>query len=341
MKTGARVYVAGGATPLGAAILDRLRDEGGFDLVGLPNEEPDLSSAGQVEDFFGEARPEYVFFAAGRSGGIGLNQARPAELMLDNLLSTAHVLDAARRHGVRKLLYLASSCGYPRDAPQPLAVESLWAGPVEPTSAAYAHAKLAGWVLCDALRRQYGADFVTAIPANSFGPHDDFGPDSGHVIAALMRRAHKAMLADEPTLTVWGSGTPRREFVYSRDLADACVFVMRRYDGPAPINLGGGAVLGIGEAARAVADVVGYRGRLVFDTTKPDGAPLKALDAAPLRRLGWRPLTEFREALARTYDWFCRGANRTAQEAHPHTIGAHRTHPGLHTGIGLGVLRSQ
>jgi GDP-L-fucose synthase len=300
----ARIYVAGGDTPLGAALVERLVAGGYGNLVGASPAEPDLTLAGPVEDFFAEARPEYVFVAAGRSGGIHLNRTRPAELMLDNLLVAAHVVDAAYRHGVAKLLYLASACAFPRNAPQPLRVESLMAGPVEATSAAYATAKLAGWKLCEAYRQQYGVRFITAIPSNTFGPHDEFSPDVGHVIPALIRKAHDAKVQGEPALTVWGTGTARREFLYSHDLADACIFVMERYDEAEPINLGGGSVLTIGEVARAVADIVGYEGRIYFDTRKPDGAPWKALDSSKLRRLGWRPATDFCAALAETYAWF-------------------------------------
>jgi GDP-L-fucose synthase len=299
-----RIYVAGGRTVLGAALLERLHAAGYRHLVGTPPDEPDLTVAGQVDDFFGEVRPEYVFLAAGQSGGIGLNRTRPAELMLNNLLVTAHVVDAAHRHGVTKLLYLASSCSYPRHALQPLRVESLLAGPLEPTSAAYATAKLAGWQLCTAYRQEYGARFVTAIPANAFGPHDDFSPESAHVLPALLRRAHEAKVHGEPALVVWGTGKPRREFVYSRDLADACLFVMRHYEGSTPINLGGGPDWSVAEAAALVADVVGYRGRLRFDPSRPDGVPLKGLDCTPLRALGWHPATDFRTALAETYAWF-------------------------------------
>jgi GDP-L-fucose synthase len=308
MNRSARIYVAGGETLIGSAIRERLHDAGYTNLVGEPPDEPDLSVASQVEEFFDEARPKYVFFAAGRSGGIGLNRERPAELMLDNLLAAAHVIHAAHIHGVRKLLYLASSCSYPREAVQPLAVESLLSGPPEPTSGAYAAAKLAGWQLCAAYRQQYGSCFITGIPANAFGPHDDFEPDSGHVIPALIRRAHEARLDDSPTLTVWGSGTPRREFIFARDLADACLFVMLHYDAAAPINLGSGHSLSIAEVARAVCEVVGYRGQIDFDPSKPDGMPLKMLDSAPLRRMGWRPATEFSAALADTYEWFLQQA---------------------------------
>src|SRR5262249_25739199 len=231
MNTAARVFVAGGETLVGAALLEVLPDRGFTNLVGVGNDEPDLTDADEVELFFADARPEYVFLVAGKSGGIGLNRSRPAELMLDNLRTTVNVLEAAHRFGVKKLLYLASSCAYPRSAPHPLHPDSLTTGPLEPTSECYATAKLAGWKLCEAYRRQYGCRFVTGFPATPFGPGDDFSPDGGHVIPALIRRAHEAKENGEAVLTVWGSGTPRREFVVSRDLADACLFVMRNYDG--------------------------------------------------------------------------------------------------------------
>ena len=224
--------------------------------------------------------------------------------MVDNLLATIHVLQMAHLTGVRKLLYLGSSCSYPRAAAQPMGVESLMGGQLEPTSAAYATAKLTGWQLCQAYRQQYGDNFVTAIPANCFGPHDDFDPRSGHVIPSLIRRAHEAKVLKHPELVVWGSGTPRREFLFAEDLADACLFVMNHYDGPAPINLGGGPDHSILETATAVAEVVGYSGRLRWDVSKPDGMPLKRLDCNPLAKLGWEPKLDFRVALERTYEWF-------------------------------------
>jgi GDP-L-fucose synthase len=299
-----RIFIAGGGTLLGASLRDLLLHEGYRNLVGLGGDEPDLNFAAQVEDFFAEARPQFVFLVGGKSGGIERNRSRPADLMLDNLLAAAHVIDAAHRYGVKKLLYLASSCSYPRLAPQPMAVESLMTGPLEPTSAPYATAKLSGWQLCDAYRRQHADQFVTAFPGNSFGLHDDFSLEGGHVIPALLRRAHRAKRNGEPSLTVWGTGSPRREFLYAKDLASACLFVMRRYDGPEPINLGGGQVLSIAQVARAVAQVVGYRGALRYDASKPDGTPLKVLDSRPLRELGWKPSTPFRTALSETYTWF-------------------------------------
>lgn len=304
-RPGARVFVAGGETLLGASLHERLRAVD-VEVVGAPPAEPDLTDATAVEDFFAQTRPEYVILAAGKSGGIRANQLYPASLMHDNVLVVAHVLDAAQRHGVRRLLYLASSCCYPRLAPQPLRVESLGTGPLEPTNEAYATAKLAGLVLCRAYREQYGVDFVSAIPANSFGPHDDFSPEDSHVIPGLIRRLHEAKQRGDATFSIWGTGRARREFVYAPDLADACLFVLNHYRDGEPINLGGGVELSIAEVARAVAEVVGYRGRFVFDPSKPDGMPLKGLDAAPLRALGWAPATDFREALALTYAWFLR-----------------------------------
>lgn len=305
MTPDTRVFVSGGDTLVGRALIDLLREDGRGRLVGAADE-PDVTDADETAAFFADARPEVVFHCAGRSGGIGLNRAKPVELMRDNLLGTLNVLEAAKRFGAGKLVYLTSSCAYPKHAPQPMTVAALGTGPMEPTSESYSTAKFAGWKLCEAYRREYGCNFVTAIPANGFGPHDDFSADGGHVIPALMRRAHDAKARGDSELVVWGSGSPRREFVHSRDLARACVFVAERYDGDAPINLGGGTDLSIAEVASAVCAVVGFKGRVRFDTTKPDGAPLKALDSSPLLAMGWRPATAFREALEETYHWFLR-----------------------------------
>lgn len=304
MNRESKVFVAGGNALVGAALVQLLGKCGFKNLVGVGPDEPQLTDAWPVEAFFKDERPEYVFLVAGKSGGIGLNRARPAELMLDNLRVTTNVIDSAQRHGVTKLLYLASCCAYPKMAPQPLRVEALMTGLLEPTSEAYATAKLAGWKLCQAYRQQFGCRYITAFPANPFGPNDDFGVDSGHVIPALIRRAHQAKLQNAPVLEIWGTGSPRREFIFSRDLADACLFAMRHYEGDEPLNLGGGDVLSIAEAARMVAEEVGFQGRLVFDSSMPDGAPLKALDASRLCSLGWQPATDFRSAVAETYRWF-------------------------------------
>jgi GDP-L-fucose synthase len=224
--------------------------------------------------------------------------------MIDNLLIAASVLPAACRHGAKTLLYLASSCTYPKLAPQPFRTETLWTGPVEPTSAAYAVAKLAGMTLADAYRRQHGVTFISAIGADAYGPHDDFSPERSHVVGALLRRMHEAREQGAASLEIWGTGTPRREFIYVDDLAAACLFVMRRYDGAAPINLGVGVTRSIAELAHAVRDVVGYQGELRFDTSRPDGMPLKGLDSSALRALGWTPAWELRAGLEATYQWY-------------------------------------
>lgn len=308
-----RIFVAGGQTLIGAALIERLRAVGFDHLVGLPLEEADLTNAEQVDRFIAEEEPEVVFVAGGRSGGIHLNQTHPADLMRDNLLVAVNVLHSAWQHGVKKLLYLASSCTYPRVAPQPLREESLMTGPLEPTNNAYATAKLAGVKLCQAYRQQHGVNFIAAIPANVFGPHDDFDPESGHVIPALMRRLHEARLRDEPTVSVWGTGSPRREFLFSRDLADACLIVMKHYDQGEPINLGSGMELSIAETAQAIAEVVGYRGRIIFDASKPDGMPRKALDSSKLQALGWQRASDFRASLKETYAWYLQHVGQAFQ----------------------------
>jgi GDP-L-fucose synthase len=315
----APIYVAGGDTLLGAALLERLRASGHWKLVGIPPDEPDLTHAGQVEDFFAAARPEYVFLAAGKSGGIEANQRYPAELMIDNLLTVSHVFRAAWDFGVKKLLYLGSSCFYPTNAPQPLREESLLTGPLEPTSTPYAVAKLAGLTLCQAYRKQHGAPFICAIPTNSFGPGDDFGANTAHVIPALIRKLHQAKVEAASEVVLWGSGRPRREFLFSQDLADACLSVMAHYDGDEPINLAGGKEMTIAELAEAVAEVVGYRGRIRFDPSRPDGAARKVLDSTRLRSLSWQPATDFFAALRQTYSWFL---EHLVTEAHRHVCAA-------------------
>ncbi|MCL5884732.1 MAG: GDP-L-fucose synthase [Deltaproteobacteria bacterium] len=304
MKFDSRICVAGGDTLIGAAILRRLLIQGYKEAINRREPEPDLTDGAETEAFFARYVPEYVFLAAGKSGGIQENMARPAELMRDNLLVTTSVVHAAWKTGVRKLLYLASSCSYPRNSPQPMAVGSLMSGPLEPTNEPYAMAKMAGVSLCRAYRLQYGADFFSVFPANAFGPGDDFRPESSHVIPALLRKMHEAKMAGAPFVDVWGSGRPRREFIYSDDLADSCIYLMQKYDRPGPVNVGGGTTVSIGELAALVQEVVGYRGVLRFDSSKPDGMPLKSLDSGELAAMGWQPATPLREALATTYDWF-------------------------------------
>lgn len=304
MKKRSRIYVAGGTTLAGKAIQDYLLDRGYTQLIESNIHELNLNDSTEVNYFFSETEPEYVFLTAGMSGGIEWNQKRPVDLVVDNLTTGMNILQAAYSVGVKKLLYLGSSCSYPRLAPQPMPVESLMTGPLEPTSAPYAMAKLTLLRLCQAYRSQYGANYITAIPANCFGPHDDFNPASGHVIPSLMRRCHEAKLLDFPELEIWGTGTPRREFLYSKDLADGCLFLMNRHEDGGTINLGGSPEISILETATAVVNVVGYQGKIVWNPNKPDGMHRKRLDCTPLANLGWKPRIDFVSALTETYEWF-------------------------------------
>ena len=289
---------------IGSAIVRRLEAEG-LTPIGQ-DEEPDYRDRAAVVAFLAKHRPQYVFLAAGETAGIGGNTARPADLMTDSLLAAVNVIPAAADHGAAKLVYLASSCIYPKHAPHPLRTTSLWSGPVEPTSAAYATAKLAGVVLCDAFRRQHAKPFVAAIGADAYGPGDDFSVENAHVVGALIRRFHEAAHGGAPSVEVWGSGTPRREFIYVDDLADACVSVMSRYDGNEVINLGTGVDNSIAELAGEIARVVGFRGDIRFDRSRPDGMPFKGLDSSVLHGLGWRPKWTLARGLEETYRWYLR-----------------------------------
>jgi GDP-L-fucose synthase len=311
MEKGARVYVAGHRTLIGAALVRELERQGYDLLLGASEEELDLTDSGAVEAFFTRSRPEYVFLVGGKSGGIKANRKYPAELMRDNLLAECHVIHSSHCHQVSKLLYLASSCVYPRLCPQPMPVGAIMTGPLEPTNEAYAVAKIAGLALCQAYRQQYGANFVCAIPANAFGPGDDFSEEDSHVIAALLRRMHEAKVLGKKSVEVWGSGSARREFIFADDLADASVFTMRCYSGTEPINIGVGSELSVRELAELIREVVGYSGELRFDSRQPDGMPAKLLDSSRLRTMGWEPKTSFPSALAATYQWFLE--NQTAK----------------------------
>jgi GDP-L-fucose synthase len=316
MKNGSKIYVAGGGTLIGAALLRQLERQGYTHVVGRPGEGPELTDGPAMAEFFKQAQPEYVFMAGGKTGGIRANQKYPAEFMRDNLLAECHVVHQAYLSGVKKLVYLASSCAYPRHCPQPMQPQALLTGALEPTNEAYAVAKITGVKLCEAYRRQYGVHFVSAIPANTFGPGDDFHPEDSHVIAALFSRMHDAKECGRDSVVVWGTGNARREFIYADDLADACVLVMHKYDDAEAINLGGGSDIPIRELALMIREVVGYRGELHFDSTKPDGMPCKVLDSSKLLAMGWRPKTLFTKALEETYCWFVGNAlEQTRQQA--------------------------
>ncbi len=291
-------------TLVGGAILSRLKQQGYENIVGRFGKEPDLTDGALVGAFFSRMTPDYVFLAAGKSGGIRANQKYPAELMLNNLLVDCHVICNAHRYGVKKLLYLASSCSYPRLCPQPMRVESLMTGLLEPTNEAYATAKLAGIKLCQSYQQQYGANFVSVIPANIFGPGDDFSPEDSHVISGLIRKMHEAKLVKADVVEIWGTGSPQRDFIFVDDLADACILVMQKYNEPDCINIGGGSGLSIKELAELVREVVGYPGKLRFDPSKPDGMPMKVLDSRELKEIGWQAKTSMRSGLDQTYRWF-------------------------------------
>ena len=303
MEKDARIYVAGVNTPVGGALVRALGRHGYAGVVGV-GKDADFAAAGAVEATFAGLAPHYVFVTAGRAGGIGLNQREPAGLMRDNLLVASHVLETARHHQVRKLLYLASSCAYPRACSQPMSEGALMTGPLEPTSAPYALAKLAGLTLCRAYRSEHGSPFVAAIAGDSFGPGDEFDPEDAHVVAALIGKMHRAKHAGAPAVSVWGTGSARRDFIFVDDLAEACLCAMERYDGLDPINLGGGGEQSIAELAETIRDVVGYRGEIRFEGTRPDGTPRKVLDGSRLAALGWRRRTSLGEGLRRTYEWF-------------------------------------
>lgn len=300
MNIDSTILVAGSETVLGAAMVRQLASRRFSRVIASPTDA--LLERGEVERTLERELPEYVFLTAGRSGGIEANRRYPADLIFNNLTVECNVIEGARKVRVRKLLYLASSCCYPKHAEQPMRVEELMTGKLEPTNEAYAVGKIAGIQLCQAYRAQYGCHCIVAIPANTFGPDDDFSPEESHVIGALIRRIHQAKQANEPFVDVWGSGTPRREFIYADDIADACLFLMDKYDEPAPINVGGGTDLTIGELARTISQIIGYRGEIRFDTSRPDGMPRKVLDSSPLLSMGWRPFTPFSIALRKTYD---------------------------------------
>jgi GDP-L-fucose synthase len=299
-----RIYVAGSETLVGKALLRRLDSAGYFNVVDTSSVEPDLTDGASVNAYFEATRPNYVFLAAGKSGGIRANQKYPADLMLNNLLIQCQIIRSAQRHGARKLLYVASSCSYPRSSPQPMQVRSLMTGPLESTSEAYAMAKIAGIKLCQAYQQQHGADMISVIPGDVFGPGDDFGLEDSHVIAALIRKMHQAKIDGAPTVEVWGSGLPRREFIFVDDVADAAIFLMQSYSDPTPVNLGNGSEISIKDIAELIRKVVAYNGQLRFDYTKPDGMPLKALDSSELMAMGWRPKVSLERGLEETYRWF-------------------------------------
>ena len=304
------VFVAGHRGLVGSAILRRLSDAGFDDLRCADRADLDLRHQSAVDAWFEEQRPRYVFLVAGTVGGILANSTRPAEFLYDNLMIHGTVVQASHRVGVEKLLYLGSSCIYPREADQPITEEALLAGPLEPTNEGYALAKIAGIKLCESYRRQYGDDFISAMPTNLYGPGDNFDLEGGHVLPALMRRFHEAKLDGAEEVVVWGSGSARREFLHVDDLADACLFLMDHYSEAGHVNVGTGTDCTIGELAGMLRDLVHLEAELVFDASKPDGMPRKMLDVSKLAGLGWSAGTPLADGLVSTYEWFLEALDR-------------------------------
>jgi GDP-L-fucose synthase len=311
----AKIYVAGHRGLVGSAIWRHLNEQGHIGLIGRTSGQLDLRDRAAVDRFFVQEQPEYVILAAAKVGGILANDTLPADFISDNLLIQTNVLDVANRHGVRRLLFLGSSCIYPKLAPQPIQEEALLTGPLEPTNDAYAIAKIAGVMHVQALRRQHGASFISAMPTNLYGPGDNFDLETSHVLPALIHRFHEATVAGRPNVTLWGSGAPRREFLHVDDLARACVHLLERYDDPQPINVGVGEDVTIAELAKLVADVVGYEGEVQWDLSKPDGTPRKLLDVSRIEALGWRPSINLVDGIRETYIWFRQHAREAAPAA--------------------------
>jgi GDP-L-fucose synthase len=305
MNKTSSIFISGHRGLVGSAICRRLQQEGYNNLILQTRAELDLTQQDAVRTFFVKNRPEYVFCAAAKVGGILANQSYPADFIRDNLLIQSNLIDAAYQNASKKLLFLGSSCIYPKLAPQPMREEHLLTGPLEPTNEWYAIAKIAGIKMVQAYRRQYGFDGICLQPTNLYGPHDNFDLQTSHVLPALLRKLHEAKQNQSPQITVWGTGTPRREFLHVDDLADACVFAMQNYQSEEILNVGLGEDISIRELAQKIAHVVGYQGELIFDSTKPDGAPRKLLDCSRIHSLGWRAQTSLEQGLRTTYEWYC------------------------------------
>ena len=304
MQPASKIYVAGHGGMVGSAIVRRLRADGFDNLVLRTHADLDLTQQAAVDDFFANERPEFVLLAAARVGGIHANDTYPADFLRDNLSIQTNVIHAAWTHGTKKLLFLGSSCIYPRDCPQPIREEYLLTGPLEPTNQWYAIAKIAGIKLCQAYRRQHGFDAICAMPTNLYGPGDNYHPENSHVVPALIRRFHEAKQRGDGEVVIWGTGTPLREFLHVDDLADACLLLMQRYSDEQIVNVGSGEEVTIAQLAHLIADVVGYRGRLVFDPSRPDGTLRKLLDSSRIQEFGWMPSTSLAHGLEWTYKGF-------------------------------------
>ena len=304
LKKSDKIFVAGHHGMVGSALVRRLRAEKFNNLITAGRSQLDLDNESAVAGFFAQAKPHVVILAAAKVGGIKANNDYPVEFLLDNLRIQNNVIRSAYQSGVGKLIFLGSSCIYPRLAPQPIPESALLTGPLEPTNEAYAVAKIAGIKLCQAYAREFGANFISVMPTNLYGPNDNFDLETSHVLAALLRKAHEAKTRGEKKLVVWGTGEPRREFLHVDDLAAACLLLLEKYDSPEIINIGCGQDVTIRELAELVCNVVGFNGEIVWDSTKPNGTPRKLLDVTKIRALGWQPTIPLQKGMAQTYDWF-------------------------------------
>ena len=304
MKSNSRIYVAGHRGLVGSAIIRSLKQRGFENLITRTHPELELMDAVAVKDFFEQAKPEYVFLAAAKVGGIHANSTYPADFMRENLIVQTNVIHESWRQGVVKLLFLGSSCIYPKLCPQPIKEEYLLSGELEKTNDAYALAKIAGIKTCQSYNQQHGTHFISAMPTNLYGVNDNFHPENSHVLPALIRRFHEAKLANVESISIWGTGTSRREFLHSSDLADAVLFLMENYDDSEIVNVGCGKDQTIKELAETIQEVVGYTGHLKFDSTRPDGTPQKILDISKINSLGWKPTISLREGLKQVYHWY-------------------------------------
>jgi GDP-L-fucose synthase len=318
---GKRVWVAGHRGMVGSALVRRLAREQ-CEILIADRASTDLVNQAQTHDWLMTHKPDAVFLAAGRVGGILANDSYPADFLYDNLMIEANIIEASRRAGVEKLLFLGSSCIYPKFAAQPIPEDALLTGPLEPTNEWYAIAKIAGIKLAQAYRRQHGCDFISAMPTNLYGPEDNFDLNSSHVLPSLIRKAHEARIAGAKELVVWGTGSPRREFLHVDDCADALVFLMQAYSADGHVNVGSGEDVTIRELAETVSEVVGFKGELVFDTTKPDGTPRKLMSGDKLRSLGWTPRLQLKDGIRDAYAWFAERVTQTADDRAPLRVGS-------------------
>jgi GDP-L-fucose synthase len=304
MEKTARIYVAGHRGLVGSAIKRHLEQQSYQNILTRPSQDLDLRQQADTEAFFEHYRPDYVFLAAARVGGILANSSYPGSFIYDNLMIQTNVIDAANRYGVKKLLFLGSSCTYPKFAPQPMREDCLLSGPLEPTNEPYAIAKIAGIKMCQSYRRQYGCNFIAVMPTNLYGPGDNFDLEASHVVPALIRKFHEARMQGAATVTLWGTGTPRREFLHVDDLADACLFLMQHYDEPEIINIGVGKDISICELGELIGKLTGFQGEIQWDDSKPDGTPRKLLDITRLTQLGWQARISLEAGLQQTYRWY-------------------------------------